>query len=189
MPQNSLDILVQRNLDRSLSRISLISTGRWRAAMVNSYSATPRAVLARYAADPSVAVFMKLNELPLGAVMLLRPEDVECVSRGFTGHSFPASGKVSKADEIMLTELGNILLNAAVDSLLNALKKSALPAIPLLLEGAAAALAERGAGLLAMDSPGRAVSAALSLECEGLAVWTLHVFVPEDLAREIEARP
>ncbi len=187
MPQNSLDMLVQRNLDRSLSRISRISTGKWRAAMVNSYPASPRAVLARYAAETSVAVFMRLDTLPLGAVMLVKPEDVECVSRGFTGHSFPASGRISKADEIMLTELGNILLNAAVDSLLNALKRSALPAIPLLLEGDAVELAERAAGLLSMDAPNRAVSAALSLECEGLAVWTLHVFVPEDLAREIEA--
>lgn len=185
-PTPNLDLLVQQSLEKCLSRLSRISTGHWRATMVNSSVAKPSYILARYAADSVEAVFLKLNGLPLSSVMLVPPGDIQCISKGFTGHSFPKTEKTSIADEIMLTELGNILLNALLNAVINALKKSGLPDLPRFVEGNEAKLAAEFGGMMNLDEDCRIVSAAISLECEGLAAWTLHAFVPSELAREIE---
>ncbi len=185
-PTPNLDLLVQQSLDKCLSRLSRISTGHWRAAMVNSYTGKPADIFTRYAAETAEAVFLKFAGLPFHSVMLVPPGDIQCVSRGFTGHSFPKTEKTSIADEIMLTELGNILLNALLNAVINALKRSGLPELPRFMEGDARKLAAEFSGALNLDENCRIVSAAISLECDGLAAWTLHAFVPNELAREIE---
>jgi hypothetical protein len=185
-PKPNLDLLVQQSLDKCLSRISRISTGHWRTAMVNSSIGKPSSVFARYAADVTEAVFLKLNGLPLSSIMIVTPGDIQCVSRGFTGHSFPKAEKTSIADEIMLTELGNILLNALLNAVINALAQSGLPELPRFIEGDAQKLTSEFGAALNLEEDCRIISAAITLECEGLATWTLHAFVPNELARKIE---
>lgn len=187
MPENtSLDEVAQRGLEKCLARISGISSGKWRAAMVSTYAGTPRAVISRYACGGCEAVFLNFKDAPIPAIMIADPQDRECISRGFTGHSFPKSEKTSIAEEIMLAELGNILLNALVNSMLNAAKKSAIPDLPLFLEGGPEKMTSALAGRMQLDKECRVVSAAVSLCCDGLASWTLHAFVPEGIARGIE---
>ncbi|MDA8131975.1 MAG: hypothetical protein M0011_10780 [Elusimicrobia bacterium] len=187
MPQNPpLDVLAQQGLEKCLSRLSRISTGEWRAAMVSAGHGKPRDVIARYAAAGAHAVFLRLTDIPVYSIMLVSPGDIECVSRGFTGHSFPRSEKTSLAEEIMLTELGNIMLNSLVNSLLNAVNRSAMPDLPEFIEGGYGDIEKALAAKLPLDKPCRLISAAVSLRCEGLASWTMHAFVPEELAAQIE---
>ncbi len=187
MPRKpTLDVLAQQSLEKCLSRLSRISTGEWRAALVSSCPGRPRDVIERYAAGGEHAVCLSLSGIPVHSVMLVAPADVECVSRGFTGHSFPRSGKTTKSEEIMLTELGNILLNSLVNPLLNAVGKSAMPQLPEFVEGGPGAVEKFLSARLRPDEPCRLVSAAVSLRCEGLASWTMHAFVPEELAARIE---
>ena len=187
MPQKPpLDVTAQQGLEKCLSRLSRISTGEWRTAMVTACSGRARDVVGRYAREEAHAVFLRLSGLPVYSFMLVSPRDIECVSRGFTGHSFPHTEKTSVGEEIMLTELGNIILNSLVNSLLNAAGGSALPDLPEYFEGKAADLEKALAARMPLDETCRVISAAVSLRCEGLASWTMHAFIPEDMAARIE---
>jgi hypothetical protein len=183
---NSLDQLTLQSLQRCLTRVSGISSGTWRAACAAPYPGGPADALKQYEAA-ATAVYLRLEGLPLFALMLINPDELECVSLAFTGHSFPRGQGVNSADQVMLSELGNILLNAMLNPLINAVKKSAMPSLPRFFEGPAAELAAELAALPGPGVPLRVVPAGIALECRGaFASVRLFAFLPEDYALQIE---
>ncbi|HCC47378.1 MAG TPA: hypothetical protein DEQ38_04585 [Elusimicrobia bacterium] len=183
-PGNKLEILALLSLERCLLRISRISTGSWRVAGVKVGPGSAAGELAGYAGTEAAAVYMVMDSLPMTAVMAASPADIECLSKGYTGHGFPRGARVTPAEEIMLTELGNILLNALINGLLNELKITLLPALPRFAAGDAASLT---AALGPAPEAARVIAAKLALDCGGSsAEWDLFVLLPEDLARRLD---
>lgn len=183
---NALDQLTLLSLQRCLARVSGISSGTWRAACAEPYTGAPADALKPYEADVD-AVYLRLEGLPLFAVMLVNADELECVNRAFTGHSFPRGKGVSSAEQVMLSELGNILLNATLNPLVNAVKKSAMPSLPRFFEGPATQLAAELAALPGPGVPLRVVPAGIALECCGsFASIRLFAFLPEYYAIQIE---
>lgn len=183
-PGNKLEILALLSLERCLLRLSRISTGSWLVAGVKAYSGSAAGALAAYSGKEAGAVYMVMDSLPMTGVMAADPADIECLSKGFTGHGFPGGARITPAEEIMLTELGNILLNALINGLLNELKITLLPALPRFAAGDAAALT---AALGPAPAAARVIAARLALDCGGsYAEWDLFVLLPEDLARRLD---
>ncbi len=183
---NSLDSLTLQSLQKCLARLSGVAAGAWRVSCASPLPGGPADTLKPYA-EKGAAVFLGLEGLPLFAVMLLNPAELECLGRAFTGHSFPRGAKVSSAELVMLSELGNIILNALLNPLVNSLKKSAMPTLPRFYEGPAELLALELAAFPGAGSALRMIPSAVELDCGGTsASLTLFSFLPEDYALEIE---
>lgn len=182
----SLDRLTLQSLQRCLDRVSGISAGVWRLSVGPARAGGPPEALAPHGAE-AAAVYLSLEGLPLFALMLVNPQELECLARAFTGHAFPRGPRVSGAEQVMLSELGNIILNAMLNPLVNSLKKSAMPTLPSFFEGPYAGLAAELAALPASAPPLRTVPALISLDCCGASASVhLFTFLPEDYALQIE---
>lgn len=189
MPGNdALTELTRKSLLKYLDRLSGISSGYWSADCGPAASGGPAEALKPFGDHVEAAVHLGLDALPLAAVMVVDPDELETITKAFTGHAFPReTPRITGADRIMLSELGNILLNAMLNPLVNALKKSSMPSLPTFHEGPAAVLAGELGGRLPGASSLRILPAVINLECCGsMAVISLFAFLPEDFALEIE---
>ena len=183
---NSLEVLTLQSLQKCLARLAGVAAGSWRASCGSPRPGGTSDTLKPYT-EKGAAVFLGLEGLPLFAVMLLNPAELECLGRAFTGHSFPRGAHVSSAELVMLSELGNIILNAMLNPLVNSLKKSAMPTLPRFYEGPAELLGMELAAFPGAGSPLRLIPAAIEVDCGGTsASLTIFSFLPEDYALEIE---
>ena len=57
------------------------------------------------------------------------------ISKCFLGYSFSPSPAMDQASELLLSELGNIILNSFVSAMSNALKTVFLPSVPRYVHG------------------------------------------------------
>lgn len=191
MNSNSTIILEQlaaSSLEKCLLRLSRVSAGTWQVLEIKvSSGKLADAVNQHDFRNPAAAVHFNLSGSALTALMLFNPQDVECVSKAFTGHSFPRGSRTTPAEEVMLLELGNIVLNALLNAVQNALKKSSMPAVPQFLEGDAARLI---AGLGAAVDPARefrVLRATLAIRCDKCETLSeVFALIPAELAAELE---
>ena len=183
-PGDSLRTLTALALQKCLQRMGRGNPGDWRLTAVEAQPGTLAGALAPYEGIHTAASYMVMDALPFAGAMLVNPADIEAISRSFTGHSFPRGARITPAEEVMLTELGNIFINVLVNVLLNALKSSALPALPAFAAGDAQAL---GAAIAAPKGPCRLIEARMELRGSGPAS-EVHLFglIPESLAARLD---
>lgn len=188
-PDVTLKSLAAVDLSKCLLRISRISAGTWQILDAEVSSGTLRDALKSHDyGDPSSAVYLSLRETaPLTLVMMFRPGQIECISRCFTGLSFPRGNVTSPAEEIMLTELGNIMLNALISSLLNALKRSVMPAVPQFIEGDLESIAVKLGSIVDLDQSLRTLTVTIEIRSdEGVSTSKVFALFPEAMAAELE---
>jgi len=141
MTENSSGALVrmtEASLKKCLGRLSAVSAGTWELAGISASAGTVEdAVKLHDFANPvASAVYFNLRGvLPFTAIMLFDPLEMECISKCFMGYSYPRGAATTQTEEVMLLELGNIVLNSLLNSALNALKLSLIPSVPAYLEG------------------------------------------------------
>ena len=191
MPNHDVTIesLTALSLAKCLLRLSRVSAGTWQVAGAKVYTGTLQDALDNHEfRNQAAAVYFNLKGMsPVAAIMLFDAADLECVSKCFTGHSFPHSGAITPADEIMLTELGNIVLNALMNALLNALRKSFMPALPLFAQGGRDSIAGEISKKVKPNQSFRIVASTLGLKSgTALAQAQVLVLLPEELALELE---
>lgn len=188
-PDIALESLAALSVAKCLQRISRVSAGVWqvRGAKV-SYGSVHDALKQHDFKNPAAAVYITLpGAAALTGVMMFDPADLECVSKCFTGSSFPHGARVSPAEEIMLTELGNIVLNALMNTFLNGLKKSFFPATPVFIEGAIDPLAEELGRIPELGHDFRIITVTVDMSCDKRAARSeVLVLVPEELALELD---
>lgn len=185
----TIESLTALGLAKCLLRISRVSAGTWQVAGSKVSSGTLLDALKHHDfKNPAAAVYFNLKGMsPLTAIMLFDSADLECVSKCFTGHSFRRSGAITPAEEVMLTELGNILLNALVGALLNALKKSFMPTMPIFTEGDFQRVADAISKKVNPNQTFRIAASTLELKCDpSVAKAEVLVLLPEELALELE---
>ena len=188
-PDVTLKSLAAVDLSRCLLRISRLSAGTWQILDADVSSGTLLDALKSHDyGDPSSAVYLGLRETaPLTLVMMFHPEQTECISRCFTGLSFPRGKATTPAEEMMLTELGNIMLNALISSLLNALKRSAMPAVPQFIEGDLQSIAEKLGSVADLDQSFRTLTIIIEIRSdEGVSTSKVFALFPEAMAQELE---
>lgn len=180
-----LERLASLSLEKCLHRLSRVSAGTWQILEIKVSSGTVAdAVKQHDFKNPAAAVYFSLGTGPaLTMMMLFDPTDIECISKGFTGHSFPRSGHTTPAEEITLMELGNIVMNALANSVLNAVNKTSFPALPEYAEGDSAVLMK---SLGTITDPGREfriVKATLAIRCDNNAANSeVFALIPTELA-------
>lgn len=181
---DAIRVQTAAGLQRSLQRLGRNSSGDWKLVSVELGPGTLASALAPYDGVQTAAVHMYMGDLPLTGVLAANPADLEAISKAFTGHAYPRGPRITPAEEVMLTELGNILINVLVNVLLNSLKRSLLPALPYFSAGGAAELA---AAIPAATGPSRLLEARIALHCGGPAA-ELHLFalISEETARLLD---
>ncbi|OGS09008.1 MAG: hypothetical protein A2270_04250 [Elusimicrobia bacterium RIFOXYA12_FULL_51_18] len=185
----TLENLAVSSLAQCLLRISRVSPGTWRVLGVKVSAGTVTdAVKQHDFKNSAAAVYFNLPDAsPLAAIMLFDPKDMVCISKCFTGHSFPRGPAITPADEVMLTELGNIVLNALMNGFLNALKKCVLPAVPQMVEGDMRRLTGELGKIVNPNQGFRIITAALALQCDdSVAMSEVMALLPEKIALELE---
>lgn len=195
MTDNPGDILLrltEASLKKCLARLSGVSAGTWEILGMKSFPGTLEdAVKLHDFTNPSAsAVYFSLVGLPFKALMLFDPADMECISKCFMGYSFPRGPVTTQTEEVMLLELGNIVLNSVVNSALNALKKSCMPSVPAYLEGDYRRLVDglaAGAGVN-LATKLHIVAATLAIRTDTrVARSEVIALIPEGLALELPA--
>jgi hypothetical protein len=181
--------LAATSLDECLLKVSRVGAGTLKLLDLKILSGTLEDAVKRLVfKNPAAAVYFTLKAGPtLTALILFDPAEIECISRCYTGHSFPRGSKINPAEEVLLQELGNIILNSVASSVLNALKKSSMPSVPQFLEGDTVRLLE---GLGAVTDPKREhriIQAALAIQHDNSETRSeLFAAVPEEMALALE---
>jgi hypothetical protein len=127
---NKLAVELEKNaaagIKKCLARFSAASGAAWR--LESSSSLKPGAGLLEGRAGAAVHIWASARSR-FSTVMLYRPEDSSLLAECFLGGLIvpPESDTLT---ETLLLELGNILLNGALNSLFNAAKRSAVPSVP-----------------------------------------------------------
>lgn len=188
-PNLMLESLVTLNLAKCLQRLSRVSAGTWQALAAKVSAGTLGDALGRHNfKNPAAAVYFNLKGIsPLTALMLFDPADMECISKCFTGHSFPRGAVTSPAEEVMLTELGNIVMNSMINGILNALRRESIPTIPGFAEGNLPALTAEIGKTVNIKQGFRIVTVPLTLQWDAATARAEAIaLVPEELAMELE---
>jgi chemotaxis protein CheY-P-specific phosphatase CheC len=91
------------------------------------------------------------------------------------------------AEEVMLTELGNIVMNSLINGLLNALRRQSIPTIPGFAEGDLQALTADLGRTINVKQAFHIITASLSLQWDAATAKVEAIaLVPEELAMELE---
>ncbi len=191
-PSGILARITEESLRKCLLRLAKTSAGTWEILSARVSRGTIAEALKHhdFKNPNAAAVYFSLSGLPLTAMMMFDPLDMECISKCFMGYSFPRGPVTTPTEEVMLLELGNIVLNSLINSAMNALKKSGMPSVPVYLEGEFPRLLE---GLKAGVDPAKSfhiVALTLALRSDkSVAMSEVLALVPDELALELESLP
>ncbi len=127
------------------------------------------------------------NGSRFSAAMLFRSEDIGFISGCFVNGPLYQSESIKDLEEVLLLEIGSIILNAMVNPLIDASKMNAISSVPMFIKGGPGAVM---AGLGACLDPKldfRIIYASLAMRRDGrLARAGVLCVLPQKLAAELE---
>ncbi|MCX5793272.1 MAG: hypothetical protein NTY45_13820 [Elusimicrobia bacterium] len=181
--------LATLSLERCLVKLSKVSAGTWQLVDTECSTGTLADAILQYdfknrsAAGVSIEV---KGAFSFATLMLFDPEEMDCISKCFLGYSFPRTKSVSQSDEMMLLELGNIILNALTNSVMNALGTGFIPSVPRYVAGDSRGIEEGLGGVMDLKRDFRTVQVTLAMRSgENVSRCKVFAFLPEELAREL----
>ncbi|OIO00234.1 MAG: hypothetical protein COX65_04400 [Elusimicrobia bacterium CG_4_10_14_0_2_um_filter_56_8] len=187
-----LERIALASLEKCVSKLSRISAGKWsvEAARV-TFRSMDEAVgeHSSGAGGTGAAVYFEVRgEYPFTSMVVFRPEDIDTLSRGFLGFSFSKLPNLNQAQELLLSELGNIILNALISSLSNTLKQSFLPSAPKCVQGETRFLLEALWTSLDQTKKHSLVTVILDLQCDNKVTRSEVIAVmPENMEAALSA--
>jgi len=185
-----LERLAVSSLEKCLVKLSKVSAGTWQLAETAESSGTPGSAVGKYdfKGQPAAAVYFDIKgEFPMTSVMIFDPADIDCISKCFLGYSFPRQGGISPSDEVMLLELGNIVLNSLSNSVFNALGESFMPSVPQFVAGDALRIAESVRAAAGAALTFNIVASTIAIQCDNrVSRSKVIALVPEQLALALE---
>ena len=185
-----LERLAVSSLEKCLVKLSKVSAGTWQLAETAESSGTPGSAVGKYdfKGQPAAAVYFDIKgEFPMTSVMIFDPADIDCISKCFLGYSFPRQGGISPSDEVMLLELGNIVLNSLSNSVFNALGESFMPSVPQFVAGDALRIAEKVRAAAGAALTFNIVASTIAIQCDNrVSRSKVIALVPEQLALALE---
>lgn len=185
----ALEGLAALSVAHCLQRLSRVSAGSWQVLDAKvSYGTFEDVLKLHDFSEPAAAVSIGLRDrTPLMGMMVFRPSQLDCVSKCYTGQSFHREARLTPADEIMLVELANLVLNALIGAVLNALKKSSLPGTPDFIQGGPKELASGMLAAAGIKISFRVITVTIGINSgESSARSEVFALIPEEMALELE---
>lgn len=184
-----LERLAVSGLERCLARLAKVSAGTWKLAGVKVFRGTiEEAVLQHDFSRPAAAVYFRAkSEFPFISLMIFSLEDMELISKCFLGYSFPKAPTFTQNEQVLLMELGNIVVNSFINSVMNALKRSSMPPVPQCVDGDARCVAGTVGGGMDPERSYRVVTASLVMQSDKMSSVTEVIgLIPAELENELE---
>lgn len=185
----TLKRLAVSSLENCLAKLSRVSAGTWNITSADVRPGTLGDALKMHpfkSREAAAVWFSVACDHPFTAIMLFETDDMECVSKCFLGYAFPGVPGIKLPEEVMLVELGNIVLNSVVSVVSNGLKKVLMPAVPRYAIGDAPGLAAEFAAALDPKRDFRIITLALGIRSGGdVSGSTVLCLMPEKLAGEL----
>ncbi|MCG2725554.1 MAG: hypothetical protein L6420_04725 [Elusimicrobia bacterium] len=119
------------NLEKSLTRLSRVSACRWEILDINISFDTLGEGIKKHSFNKDIVWLVHCNikgEHPFTSFIIFESPNYDCISKFLLGYFLDVNSQQYK--ELLLLELGNILLNPMVTFVSNILKKSLLPTMP-----------------------------------------------------------
>lgn len=184
-----LERLAVSGLVKCLAKLAKVSAGTWRIRSVKlSRGTLEDAVLQHDFSHPAAAVYFHARgEFPFTSMILFDLEHMELISKCFLGYSFPKAPTFTQTEEVLLMELGNIVVNSLINSVMNALQRSCIPPVPRCVDGDARRVATGAGSGLDPERNYLIITAALAMQCDKKESITEVIgLIPEELERELE---
>jgi len=166
----ALERIVMASLEKCVSKLSRVSAGKWNVGAARVSCGSMEEAVKEHSSGPAgtgAAVYFEVRgEYPFTSMVVFRPDDIDTISRGFLGFSFSKLPNLNQAQEMLLSELGNILLNALISSLSNTLRRSFLPSAPKCILGETPFLLEALWTSLGRSGRYSLVTVMLDLKCD-----------------------
>lgn len=186
-----LERIAVASLERCVAKLSRISAGRWSVADVRISCRSMEDAVRDHAVNrgTGAAVYFEVKgEYPFTSMVVFRPEDIDTISKGFMGFSFSSLPSLNQAQELLLSELGNIILNSLISSLSNALKRSFLPTAPKCVQGETQFLLEALWTAVGRGERHSLVTVTLDLQCDRSVTRSeVLALIPESMERALLA--
>lgn len=186
---NILENIAAAGLKKCMDKLSKISAGHWSLADTSvSWGTLNEIMLKRRSAAGGAAVYFEISgECPFTVMVIFQAKDVKLISKCFLGFAFPRMAEINQAEELLLSELGNIILNSFVGSLSNALKRSFIPSVPKCLTGEPLFLLEALWTMLDKKQKYKLVSIDINLQCDDTITRAEVIgVIPGKLEKELE---
>lgn len=186
-----LERIAAESIEKCVAKLSRISAGKWSVADVRVSLRSMEEAIKEHGSsgENGAAVYFEVKgETPFTSMIVFRPGDMEIISRGFLGFSLSKLPSFSQAHELLLSELGNIILNSFISSLSNTLKRGFLPSIPKCVQGETQYLLEALWTSIDRGNRQSLVTVMLDLRCDNaLTRSEVLVLVPDGMERALEA--
>ncbi|MBI4655928.1 MAG: hypothetical protein HY746_04170 [Elusimicrobia bacterium] len=172
-----------------MSKLSRISSGDWSILNVKISNKTLEEMIRESAIeeDFNAGVFFEVKgEFPFVAMIVFRPKDIEIVSKCFLGYSLARIGALSNVEELMLSELGNIIVNSFIGSLSNLMSTTFLPSVPKCIQGPRNSILEAFETMLLKTARHTIINVFMEMKyCQLNSKCDIVAVVPENLEKAI----
>lgn len=187
-----LERIAVASLEKCVSKLSRISAGTWSVAAAQVSCRSMEEAIKEHSSGPGgtgAAVYFEMRgDYPFTSMVIFRPDDIETLSRGFLGFSFSKLPNLNQAQELLLSELGNIIVNALISSLSNTLRRSFLPSAPKCVQGEPRFLLEALWASLGQSARNSLVTVTLDLQCDNKVTRSeVIAIIPENMETALEA--
>lgn len=126
--------LAEEAVARSISKLARISSGQWALKDIE-VAVSAEALKPAGDQDGAGVIFTVSGPGSLRALITFRPGDVEVISRCFLGYSFVKMSSMNKAEELLISEVGNILFNSFLSVISARTGEMLLPSVPRCIQG------------------------------------------------------
>ena len=130
-PGTTLEFIAAASMERCAERLSRISAGKWSVAGVRISQGSMDEIVRKHtvAGASGFAVYFNVaGEYPFTSMIIFRPQDIGLVTRGFLG--LTQLPPLTQAQELLFSELANVILNSVISALSNKLRQGFLPSAP-----------------------------------------------------------
>lgn len=190
----ALEKIAAESLGKCVTRLTRVSTAKWSVADSSvTCRSREEAVKAHdsLAGGEGAATYFDVDgQFKFASLVVFRPGDVELLSKGFLGFSFSRLSSLSQAQELLLSELGNIIVNSLVSSISGALGGAYIPSVPKCVRGEIPFLLEALWSSFGETGRHTLVTVGLNLRCcEEVARVEVITLIPEDMEAALAALP
>lgn len=177
-PELAWKKLSQEAIGSALERLNRISCGKWKLSWEENLIASGSV---NY---DSVCVYFGAGavEEAMHFALFFDRKDMGMLSRNFIGYSFFVSEKMTKTEEMLVSELGNIILNSMVNAVGNRLGRTFIPSVPKIIQAEKEFALEVISRGLPENRGKTELPGNISIECGGKdAVCEIFSFIPDKI--------
>ncbi|KAF0126704.1 MAG: response regulator receiver [Elusimicrobia bacterium] len=173
--------LAEEAVARSIAKLARISSGKWTLKDIE-VAVSAGALRPDGDQDGAGVIFTVSGPGSLRSLITFRPGDVEVISRCFLGYSFVKMSAMNKAEELLISEVGNILFNSFLSVISARTGEMLLPSVPRCIQGGLDFITGTFGESLPSAPADTAVRVTLTLSCrDGEAECSVLLVMGEEL--------